>query len=174
MLYRWRNAATNRAHKGCSRFRHIKNGGFGGLCVRLQALHFRWEWSVYASYGGMEAAAPLLAVTSQPAYCSVAFDLKTAAGCNKNPAYARHTLSDVKTNSYWRIFARNGRCTPIAAFCFQPRAPPLLKFWFSQNFKRTEETPCQGAEQKQRKSAIRNIISIAILPVSVKRTGGRC
>ena len=27
----------------------------------------------------------------------------------------------------------------MAVFCL-PRAPPLLKFWFSQNFKRLEES----------------------------------
>jgi RNA polymerase sigma factor (sigma-70 family) len=35
---------------------------------------------------------------------------------------------------------------PVAVFCL-PRAPPLLKFWFSQNFKRTEV--CQMAAKKE-------------------------
>ena len=39
----------------------------------------------------------------------------------------------------WRRFVFDNRTAPLAVF-YQPRAPPLLKFWLSQNFKRLEES----------------------------------
>lgn len=58
---------------------------------------------------------------------------KTAAGCDKNPIYVRHTLSDVKTNGYQCISAGKGRCTPIAVFLYpSPRASAFEILAFSK------------------------------------------
>ena len=133
--------ATNRVYKGYSRFRHIKKRrswestgttidtpfplGMECLCVI-----WRYGSGSAASCGNQPTS--ILRRGFQPQ--------KTAAGCDNNPAYARHTLLDVNSNSYQRISAENGRCASIAVFCIHPRAPPLLKFWLSQNFKRLEES----------------------------------
>ena len=157
MLYRWRNKTTNRVYKGYSRFRHIKKRrSWESTCMTLGTPFPLGMECFMRSVGIWKWQRRFLRWPANQHTVAWHLTPKTAAGCNKNPAYARHTLPDAKTNSYQCISSKNGRCTPIAAFCFQPRAPPLLKFWFSQNFKRMEESVWDSTVQQRKQNLIVN------------------
>ena len=49
----------------------------------------------------------------------------------------------------------DNRTAPLAVF-YQPRAPPLLKFWFSQNFRRMEESVWDSTVQQRKQNLIVN------------------
>ena len=108
-----------------------------------KSLHFWQKWRLLCA---------LLENEDGFLYCFPWTDRWLAAKCYR----ATHTLSIHKANTddYWYISDTNNDYAAIASFYYPIRAPPLLKFWFSQNFKRLEETPCQGAEQKRKKSAM--------------------
>ena len=141
MLQWWWNIYTNSTYREYSRFRHIKKRrNWESTCVNIDTpFPLGMECLMRQTVAWKRRCRFLRWPANQHTVAGLSA-AKTGAGCDKNLAYARYTLSDVRINSYQCISAREGRCTPIAVFYIRPRAPPLLKFWFSQNFKRLEES----------------------------------